>query len=379
MNFVTTACGERHRGLAKGLWESWQRWGWPRLTVVSDAPIEGITGNIVAPAGMLWGGRGMKTRFADYLPDDAGGVVAFVDADCEVVGPFTGLLEVPKGAMAGASHKAFRRMRGIDHFLCSALLVFHDLEDARNVCARWHAELVSSGHESRDELALFAVSMDFKKIPHGTVSTPLANLHHALATTSIRAAGAGGLPGWFDFADIYRQAVECAPRGGVLVEVGVWRGKSLAFLGGHAAASGKSLTVIGYDQFLPEYYLGAPALGLTSDGWLDLVRADMRRLVPQDTPEVVRANSAEAAGLHADGSVHFVFLDAGHTEADLLADLWAWLPKIAPGGIIAGHDLDHPKHPGVRAALEKSGLAWEPASRSSWIARTAVTGQEMRF
>ena len=59
-----------------------------------------------------------------------------------------------------------------------------------------------------------------------------------------------GIAGWFDFEDIYRGAVATAESGAVLVEVGCWEGKSLAFLGVEAINSGKMLRVIGVDHFL---------------------------------------------------------------------------------------------------------------------------------
>ena len=41
-----------------------------------------------------------------------------------------------------------------------------------------------------------------------------------------------------------------------------------------------------------------------------------------------------------DKSVDFVFIDADHRYESVKKDIVAWIPKIRPGGIIAGHDYD---------------------------------------
>lgn len=355
MRFVTTAVGERHRLLARRLAESFRTWDWPELTVVSDIPIPGILRNVIAQDDHPTG-RGLKTGFAHYVTPGEGALF-FVDADCEAVGPFLGAPFPALGEVVGIPRKTFLSVPRT-HLLCSALLGFHNHEEAVDLCIRWTQE----HHKLRlpnDEIALLHCMRGRVVIPCDTVCMPLRNLRHDMVTTSARTHS------WFDFDDVYRFAVAEAPQGAQMVECGLWKGESLAYLVREAETSGKRLQVVGYDHFLGNYYLGSPTPRGGNDAWLAFVREN----VPQ--AEVIRSDSAEAAKRHADGSVFFVFLDADHTETGLEADLTAWLPKIQPGGILAGHDLDHPKHPGVRAALEKSQLDWKPFSRSSWLVRTA--------
>ena len=54
-----------------------------------------------------------------------------------------------------------------------------------------------------------------------------------------------------------------------------------------------------------------------------------------------------------DESVDLVFLDADHSEDGVLRDLQAWLPKVRPGGIVAGHDYGARRHPGVKPAVDR--------------------------
>jgi len=84
----------------------------------------------------------------------------------------------------------------------------------------------------------------------------------------------------------------------------------------------------------------------------------LRRLaVFGDRSQVVRARSVEAAGRFDDASLDFVYLDARHDHASVLADLHAWVPKVRPGGIVAGHnylDGDLPEGTfGVKSAVDE--------------------------
>jgi len=57
-------------------------------------------------------------------------------------------------------------------------------------------------------------------------------------------------------------------------------------------------------------------------------------------PEVTvyRMTSMEASRKVSDCSVNGVYIDSIHDFPNLVCDVWAWLPKIIPGGFISGHD-----------------------------------------
>jgi predicted O-methyltransferase YrrM len=54
--------------------------------------------------------------------------------------------------------------------------------------------------------------------------------------------------------------------------------------------------------------------------------------------EIWRTTSLEAAARVEDASLDFVYIDARHDYDSVREDVLAWLPKVRPGGILAGHD-----------------------------------------
>lgn len=156
------------------------------------------------------------------------------------------------------------------------------------------------------------------------------------------------IPGYFDFAALYDRVVSEAPPRSLLIEVGVYHGKSLRFLAHAAKAAGKGLTVVGVDW----------GRGSAEHDEIDrlpagnLAGVQLRTLLTAGVADdcvLVIAPSELAARLVPDGKAYMVFLDADHSEAGVLADIAAWRPKVMRGGIVAGHDYF--VFPGVRNAV----------------------------
>lgn len=53
---------------------------------------------------------------------------------------------------------------------------------------------------------------------------------------------------------------------------------------------------------------------------------------------IIRDTSLEASKLFPDGSLDFVYIDAGHDKKSVAEDLLAWYPKVKDGGLVIGDD-----------------------------------------
>lgn len=75
-------------------------------------------------------------------------------------------------------------------------------------------------------------------------------------------------------------------------------------------------------------------------GEVEANEAKAREVLAQhgDRSVVIKGNSFEAAGQLADGSVDFIFFDAGHRFSGFALDMINWWPKVRMGGVLAGHD-----------------------------------------
>ena len=163
------------------------------------------------------------------------------------------------------------------------------------------------------------------------------------------------------------------PHGGCAVEVGSWKGLSTSYLGPVCRDRGATLWCVdtwkgSHDSFAERY----AAVMAAED-----VRATFERNMQElGVPVRILAEpSVEAAGRFEDGSCDLVFLDAAHDEESVAADLRAWVPKIKPGGVLAGHDLC-PKTPGVGHALmqfvPETGLDLELGPGRLWSLRLSA-------
>lgn len=146
---------------------------------------------------------------------------------------------------------------------------------------------------------------------------------------------------WFTYAGFYKQLIRNAPRGAVIVEVGSWKGKSTAFLAVEAINANKNISIYAVDLWLglddPAYLADHDVkAGTLYARFLD----NMKPLRSVVTP--LRMPSLDASRLFQDGAVDAVYIDASHKYEDVRADIAAWLPKVKPGGVLAGHDIHIP-------------------------------------
>lgn len=160
------------------------------------------------------------------------------------------------------------------------------------------------------------------------------------------------IQGYFDFTDLYSEAVKIFDNNSKFVEVGTWKGRSLAFLAVEIINSGKHIMLDAVDTWNgsfcqhDETSSAYEPLLKETDGIFNHFLENIKSI--KDKINIVRMPSVEAAKKYQDASLDFVFVDAEHEMPYVLEDFRAWFPKVRGGGWFAGHDAHYP---GVQEAL----------------------------
>lgn len=145
-----------------------------------------------------------------------------------------------------------------------------------------------------------------------------------------------------------RALYEAARRGartGPLVEIGSYCGKSTVYLGAAARAEGSSVYSIDHHRGSEEHQAGEEyhdeRLVSRSTGRVDTLpefRATIARAGLDDVVVPIVARSEDVAAWWR-VPLGLVFVDGGHSEAAATADYEGWAPLVAPGGLLAIHDV----------------------------------------
>src|SRR5260370_4457258 len=94
--------------------------------------------------------------------------------------------------------------------------------------------------------------------------------------------------------------------------------------------------------------------------------------VVADHPDHVtkrKGTSVDVAASVPDASLDLVYLDGNHEYDEISADVQAWVPKVKPGGLIAGHDYDMQRSGVIRAVLELLGEPDAVFPDTTWVKR----------
>ena len=155
--------------------------------------------------------------------------------------------------------------------------------------------------------------------------------------------------GMTDYEDLYSEMVKKFPNGSYFVEVGSYKGKSAAFMGVEIVNSGKEIKFDIVDHFEKSSY------------------EDCRDNLKGLSIMIRKLWSKQASALYEDEALDFVFIDAGHSYEDVLSDIRAWLPKVKAGGILAGHDYENERYPGVKKAVDELLPEAKKTSNMCWM------------
>ena len=154
--------------------------------------------------------------------------------------------------------------------------------------------------------------------------------------------------GWFHHGEkILELLEEHKPK--VCVELGSWKGASAIAMARVLRTWNGTLTCV--DTWAHEAFHGGitkdtprPVPKMIGECAANLVAAGVSASV-----RLIVAPSLEAAQCWSE-PIDFLYIDADHEYAQVLADLEAWVPHVREGGLIAGDDYANPGFPGVRMA-----------------------------
>lgn len=132
---------------------------------------------------------------------------------------------------------------------------------------------------------------------------------------------------------------------GPIVEIGAYCGRSTLYLATGAAQAGALVVSIDHHRGSEEHQPGEshhdPTFWDAAAGQVDTLpalRGTLRRAGVEDQVIVCVGRSKAVAGVTS-GPVGLVFIDGGHAMATALTDWRAWAGRIAPGGMLAIHDV----------------------------------------
>lgn len=173
------------------------------------------------------------------------------------------------------------------------------------------------------------------------------------------------LEGWFFKEDVgvYRRAVEAAPPAGALfVELGAWFGKSTVCMAELIRDSGKAITFYTVDtwQGTPGDQSQTDRLAASYGNAYGIFQGNLKTNGVESLVRPIRMRTDQASGTFEDGSLDFVYIDADHSFEGVIQDITSWLPKMKPGGVLAGHDYDLVRRPveSLLGAVNNDVTSW---------------------
>jgi hypothetical protein len=163
--------------------------------------------------------------------------------------------------------------------------------------------------------------------------------------------------GWFTFPSFYSQVANYYSSDSHFVEIGVWKGKSAAFMATEIFNSEKNIKFDCVDTWEGSAEHLNPEGGYFEPGLVNdkdyLYKTFLENVEPvKDIITPIRKPSLEAVNLYEDNSLDFIFIDAAHDYENVLKDIKAWYPKCKKDtGTISGHDYSW--GPEVRKAVHE--------------------------
>lgn len=152
------------------------------------------------------------------------------------------------------------------------------------------------------------------------------------------------VPGFFNYWQIYQLIARRIKDGDTIAEVGVWLGRSIIYLAQELKRlEKKNVRILAVDHFKGESNQKEheATVRMAGGNLRAQFEENIRRCGVADMIEILDGDSAEMAERVGDRKLAFCFIDAAHDYESVKRDIQAWQPKLADGGLFAGHDIDH--------------------------------------
>ena len=170
--------------------------------------------------------------------------------------------------------------------------------------------------------------------------------------------------------------IESLPDRGVIVEIGVWRGRSTFAMA--EACRGSRKRVYAIDPWEDYQTQNGPLSTRLAEFGVDSIEEAYREFIDNRRQlglerwnEVIRMRSVDAAAEWRGRLCDLVFIDGDHHYGPVIADLRAWSRHMRPGGLMCGDDWETE---GVQQAVKEfvssnPKLTLEFPSANTWAFR----------
>ena len=164
---------------------------------------------------------------------------------------------------------------------------------------------------------------------------------------------------------------------GPLLEVGSYCGKSSIYLGAAARGLGRLLFALdhhrGSEENQPGWEWHEPDLVDPAVGLMDTLPLFRRTIHDADLESTVVAVVGESPAVARAWAtpLAFLFIDGGHGVEPARLDYELWTPHVAPGGLLAIHDVFPDPAAGGRPPYEQ---IYQPALASGRFTEVAAVG-----
>lgn len=180
------------------------------------------------------------------------------------------------------------------------------------------------------------------------------------------------IDGWFNYEDLYSSYCQDLNNDSIFVEVGIWKGKSICFLGELLKQCNKTPKVFAVDTFkgTPNDEIQQKEIQNLGGSTLSLFKSYLKDLSLENLIIPLELDSIEASKKFQDNSIDIIFIDGDHSYEAVRKDLQAWFHKMKNNSIMSGHDFWHePLRKAVEDFFISKHLNPTAVSDTSWTVK----------